>query len=837
MHHGKKSESHRIYWQRWINPMGENYDDDNSRRNLITSSAAIRISSQGVRAKDVTKLLRKTLKFETEENENNNNNESTLNDNEEKYTERNGTESACRDVLVLVGTLYSLPLNYVHFQHELDNLIYRQKQTIKQDQHKPQRYSQIQQQHQFLKQERSSSGGKSNNKNSSSNSGGSERNKNINISSSAASDPPYHIIKTLDPNDNPLSVRDKMMQDLNKKLKNNSSSSERIISPKIQWFFVPGESKYDDATFPRYIDLDDGYCTSLDSEIDDSSCDTESENEDDSFTSNEESCYNNYESCYDGHSDEEVAYHQEPIYEHHRHHQPECDYMDEVASEDDKKIKLIMSSGDKKSRVENRIAQKNHDQKQQQCYYQILRYQSILQYYRYVSGYLLKQSNIDPHVWRKVHCVLTDGYLLYASRVYYQGYENCSNSQKADKYQHCSKYRRIRLKDATLLKPSNSLNNNNSTGNKLKEKKPSFYRKPYSFQILSSGTNADCFRSTNRKVQLHWIEWISKIMIQSYENSLQDHAQMIIIDEAKAKYKRYHNLAIKPLEESLSVSQINISDNINDTIDNQSVSSPIENNLIDLRSIAPTISGILSIDENNCSRSECADDILSIGLQIANYREQCRHIHMVLPAKKKVVVVTTEKKQRSSLLLDNINNNYENDYVYQEELNPLVKHMISAAWDKATDLLIKSSQLAVQIQKKIRETSPAANGKSIGFDLSAAKATQSAMPRSLETLCRHIDYVITGSFRSFDNAQKLLQNSVLPCNSEGKSNSNLSIGKTDSVASIGANLEGNCISGYQKIQQKQNEPRRDGKCDPPPADLFDSLIKELQLFAGRKNLN
>ena len=126
--HKKKGEPHRIYWQQWIatsrsnNPPESNSssirredgrhppsaqpseqeeeEQTLSRRELITSSAAVRVS-EAAKAGDLTALLRQTLHLPAP-------------------AASTSTESAAaEDALVLVGTLYSLPRDYVQFEHEL----------------------------------------------------------------------------------------------------------------------------------------------------------------------------------------------------------------------------------------------------------------------------------------------------------------------------------------------------------------------------------------------------------------------------------------------------------------------------------------------------------------------------------------------------------------------------------------------------------------------------------------------------------------------------------------------------------------------------------------------
>ena len=129
-------ELHRIYWQQWLVTTTAATTDASTasaaaavasyhtgpgsavattttsplpprlvrqkQRQLITSSAAVRIAKGVAQAEDVTKLMRKTLHLKTEDM---------------YQQESSNTEQESNDALVLVGTI-QVPEDYVSFDHE-----------------------------------------------------------------------------------------------------------------------------------------------------------------------------------------------------------------------------------------------------------------------------------------------------------------------------------------------------------------------------------------------------------------------------------------------------------------------------------------------------------------------------------------------------------------------------------------------------------------------------------------------------------------------------------------------------------------------------------------------
>jgi hypothetical protein len=214
--------------------------------------------------------------------------------------------------------------------------------------------------------------------------------------------------------------------------------------------------------------------------------------------------------------------------------------------------------------------------------------------------------------------------------------------------------------------------------------------------------------------------------MESFENSLMSHAELIVADESIARNKRFTSLAVDPLWREIE-------------------------------------------SESNV-RDKSISIVLRLGMDISEYREQCRHIQAVFPAKKPVVVLS--ESSTSSASRARKTDNKSEPTVAHEPIDPKTKQLVQATWDMATALLSKATNVAMEIQQR-------SDAKQIS--------------RSLEVLCRHVDYVITGQHR------QLL--------AEG-------------------GFEANGTSSA-----RQRNP------DPPPIDLFDLLLAELQSFVGSNTMS
>jgi hypothetical protein len=119
-----------------------------------------------------------------------------------------------------------------------------------------------------------------------------------------------------------------------------------------------------------------------------------------------------------------------------------------------------------------------------------------------------------------------------------------------------------------------------------------------------------------------------------------------------------------------------------------------------------------------------------------------------------------------------------------EPLDAETQQLVQATWKCATQLLARATHVAMEVQT---QTNP--NSSGIG------SSKVSHMSRSLETQCRHVDYVLTGQHR--------------PLSPKGGFEEN---------------------NGVRQPQHATTTPTTSIMEDhpPPPIDLFDLLLAELQ---------
>lgn len=713
-----KGESQRIYWQQWISSSGGSSSASSSsgtRRELITSSAALRISQDSAKAKDVTKLLRDTLNLASLGGSSSEHQESSSSSEISNNPSKGGNDS-----LVLVGTLYSLPRDYVQFEHE----------PIQQQQQQP--YSQ--------------------------------NNNFTTIHSPQSSSDPFHVVKTLAPEDNPLQSRDQMMDHLRNIQDSAPKGGGRsIISPKIQWYFVPGgvASTNTNSPIPSCIELD-GYCTSMEEEFyhEDSS-----DSDDDEDISDDNSNDKDKESSLPAGEDttdttaETTFHHEDPDLLFSR-----CPFLNKnTHKEEEKEEELPQKNGGSKNSIERRRRHNQHVN-------EVRRYTQLYQSQfannissdnsrtTCVSGYLLKKSRVDPHVWRRVHCVLTDDYLWYVTRV---PYSSTTTSKKISvstsfPYRMAKKHGRISLGRALLLEPNSEY------------KRSPLYRISHAFEMVSSRGISHVFRATNRTVQQNWIDSLSTKIMESFENSLMANAELITADESLARNKRLNSIAVQPL----------CYHHQDKDVDEQRIPSSS------------------SFEENN-AHSHHVTSVLRLGMEISEYRERCRQVQAILPAKQPIVVITSENhtpmKQR--LAATNATDHHQHHAAVPEPPMPSyepfdseTKKIVSGTWNYATGLLGRATQVAMEVQTTNSNNSSSGSGRSYHM-----------LSRSLETLCKHVDYVITGQHRT--------------------------------LSTLGLFEEASLGGARQQKEQQQNNSHNtivENQHTPPPIDLFDSLLAELQ---------
>jgi hypothetical protein len=424
---------------------------------------------------------------------------------------------------------------------------------------------------------------------------------------------PIHIIRTVHPEEHPLQVRDEMMKSLSRlrlkaeeqmglglSSKTNVSSygksGGRRQQPQLtfRWYFQPcsplggidasASPSPKIQSIPAYIDVE-GYCTDDDKQPDDNS---NGEGFDDEYDDNM-----SYE---DGNAE---------------------DQNNHVGSFTDKIS--VTTQIRRLNKEKQRIA--------------MLRELSDSPFT--VSGYLLKQSQKDPNVWKRVYCVLSDDRLWVIGRVKPLT-ELCGNNVgRSSNHDAVSSLRvgrhfYINLHRSILIEREEPLN----------------HRLPNTFRVVTSLGNTHSFRAFNSQTFRSWTVALSEKIMQTHTGGILDLAHVIAEEETFARCRRMEDIAVTPFLTNMSAS----------------------------REIPP-----LSMD------------IVRFGISVAEYRELCRKVYEAMQLYKNsggVVNVQTRvggspnsKANKASL---------SNLSVCQSARN---EAMVSSVWEDARVVASKSAQL------------------------------------------------------------------------------------------------------------------------------------------------
>jgi PH domain len=742
----KSGEPHRIYWQQWIVSSGgfstpqshetetklgstatttstttaqqqqqqqQPYEERLSRRELITSSAAVRLS-RAAKAVDLTELLRTSLHLP----------EPTTPSSSPPVLSPGGLAlESSHDALVLVGTLYSLPRHFVQFEHD------------------------TQMQHQSLQHHDESF-------------------------SYRTTNDPFHIVRTLHPNECPLTVRDEMVLYLNRYLERcddltptipsvapvgtkestlfppiplssvqssssfRSSSSATVIAPKLQWYYVPAavdlpsssSSTMTNALIPNCVELD-GYCTALENNA--YNDDTDDDNDDNS--DDEKSTIAAPETLM---ADVLGKFTSEE-----RDFQKLCGAFPWLAVQSTKESTTEEAAADISNQCKDtRLLRRVHREDQRFAKLSMSVAASSGRA-NVVTGYLLKQDAHDRNVWRRMYCTLTNDSLWFVSRVYTRTSKDQCDEHSKRRWSY-AKHRRIKLTRALLVEPNAGY--------------APLFRTPYALEIVSARGTSHVFRANSKQIQTMWISSVSDRIMQAYENSLMKHAELIVTDECLARSRRMISTAVKPLwTEAVRVANDHHSD----------PSKPSVGNSI--------------------------GSVLRWGMDVALYRDRCRFIGTSMPAKTPIVIVTPPRRRFFSSATYRSNSNAsspDGPATEPDHLDTPTSHMIRVTWDHAAALLARARSLALTLQVR----------SSLKHDDDGGEPVR--LSHGVDALCRHIEFVVTG---------RMLHSKETNSNRTIASDTALSTQPQDDVSIPSTN----CTT-------------------PPPADLFDHLLAELQSLAA-----
>ena len=397
-----------------------------------------------------------------------------------------------------------------------------------------------------------------------------------------------------------------------------------------------------------------------------------------------------------------------------------------------------------------------------------------------ITGYLLyRNTPHDRNAWTRMYCTLTNHDFWFVSRIYsrvdrhrdpghHHHQNNTANSE--ENMATGQTYRYVRHGRIRLTRAI--LIQPTPTTD------PSLFRIPYSFEIVASDGTSYVFRTGSKYQQTMWTTSISERIISSFESSLFENAQLIMTEACYARNRRATKVAVEPLWDQ--------------TIRVMMVQPELQQ---------PSIGNSIG-------------SVLRFGMDVSTYKDRCRFVRSTMPTRTPMVVaesVTTAQIIRRRFFSSSSStstgsqlqeSSSSNDVVKYEPFAAHIQSMIRITWESATALLARARSLALtlHVRSSIRhrhEKDTEAHQQQPSLAEIAKSHGSSPRPirlsHGVDTLCRHVELVLTGrlDIRSSPSVS-------LPIADHGTSAANL--------------------------QQQE-----DG---PPPDDLFDHLLSELQSLAA-----
>ena len=756
-------QSHRIYWQQRLSGSSSS-ENNNNNNNLITGSAAVKIS-HSAKACDLTNLLRKTLHLGGSSD--NNDGDST---------------SGGKDSLVLVGTLRSVPTNYVRFEHE-------------QELHNNQ-------------------------------SNGDEPNNDASNQSKSGRMEDFHVVKTLDAKDSCLSVLQNMKAHLLERQsamdytiskaheeafhsRRNVLSLRPTIAPQTRWYYVPDttatthSSSKQQPTMSSCLELD-GYLTSFDEEEDsdedeDSNSENDNEANGETFYGDDEDLLRRALAPFDDDSDKE----KDEV----KHSMESKDSIESITTRQSngRRRWRATPTGEKTAMEWRRYLQisQSHaaaaaaasaasDKTNTSSSSTTTNHSNST-----LAGFLLKRSSKDPHVWKRHYCILTQDDFWYVPRVRVSDeFLAIEEERESSAILHpdnnngttlgfetrtieiAQTHGRVSLADATLLGPINS----QTTAKSSRRRNDDFELvgrdgRTHTFRACSPNVSAGAATQASIVSAREWKRMLRIRIRDAMENSLTKHAELLVTEETVARNDRWRSFLLAGDDDNddeiPSFRKIGTSS----MFYNNNNSGSSNNNNVEERERSP-------VDDSSSLLARSS--VLHFGLDVAEYKEGCRQIQTLLWAEMTGPPSTPSSSSAAMVAIR--------------------KH-VKELWREASFLLDRAVHLNVTI-------ADGNSGSSSSSSTSNSISTNSNhhLRRGLDTLCNHVEYIITKKRRH--PSRSLMK----------ESNSSESLGdKTNTSSEVSIEADGD--RKHPITTRDDDYPHHR---DPPPIDLFDLLWNELR---------
>jgi hypothetical protein len=708
-----------------------------------------------------------------------------------KTNKRSSNDGGSGDSLVLVGTLRSVPSDYVWFEHEQEPE--HGERTVDLDANDP---------------------------------------SNLSSGSSSSNMEDFHIVKTLDPNDVCLSVLKDMKAHLlerqramdhkisrTREVAEAAPSSQRrnvlslrpTIAPQTRWYYVPdttpvaanaASSSKQQPTMSSCLELD-GYLTSFDEEDsdDDDERNDGNNSEGDEANDGAKAVYGDDEDLmrralapFENNSDDEVG---------------DGDNLEEDANDSVFREAAAMPVTNTKRRRRKRATPTaEQTSKEWRHYLQISQSHaapdktsassssttsSSASTNATLAGYLLKRSSGDPHVWKRHYCVLTQDDFWYVPRVIrsdefllvHEEEEGSSETSSSNSNESVSglpqqtrrtieiaqSHGRISLADATLLLGPSTTSSLRADGLELVSRDGITHQfRACSAQNVSAGAATP----SSIGVAKEWRRMLQTRIRDALENSLTKHAELLVTEETVARNDRWRSFLVG------SGGGGDDESNAADETENQKA--------LAFHRIGS--SGHGSLDQRNeSSISLFRSRVLYFGLDVAEYKEGCRQIQTLLWAD----MATPSSSSTATM--------------------SAIRKLVKELWSEASLLLDRAVQLNAPIV--------VGNG-------SSNSTTATHVPRrGLETLCHHVEYVITQK-RRFPTSRSVSSKEPPPPPPHRKSSSSSSSSNNNKTERSLLDMASEGSDSGSKHSTTTTGEEYPHQRDPPPIDLFDLLWNELR---------
>jgi hypothetical protein len=388
-------------------------------------------------------------------------------------------------------------------------------------------------------------------------------------------------------------------------------------------------------------------------------------------------------------------------------------------------------------------------------------------------------------VWKLHYCILTEDDFWYVPRIKNKNVRNEISEIEIAPY-----HGRIPLIDTLLL-------DNIKTGKRNDE-----------FEIVDGNGITHTYRcpaalatTTRPATAKDWRNMLSIRSQNAFENSLIKHAELILTEENLSRTERWKKIVVD--------------DESDDNKDKENVTAV---------SSSPSSRSLLMYNGGGALRLQLQlqSKILRFGMDIAEFKENCRHIQTLL------WVECSSSSSAAVAPSSNFNSNGSSTAA----TTITTKNEVSSTSSPSSTTTTTTTTLRL-----VRETWKHAFGllhQAMQIISNINKHRERDISRSLDTMCRHIEYIITRQRRRRQIPSQFNDNDKNDGEDVDYRNDEVIIRNSSSVEDDTNDNENESSSINNGRGAYHDDLDQHHHRDPPPIDLFDLLLNELRTLVSKK---